>query len=492
MIKLFKRLIDQVSGSTGFLKAVTTLLSGTFIALLISYAAQPILTRLYTPEAFGLFDTFVSFIALLLPFASLRYEDAIMLPEEEEEALGVLGLTLSLVILVAAISASLTIFKTPVANWFGDQNLALCFIWIPPTLIAVRFAKLTELWLTRQKRYATISTGQVAQTALMAGSRIGLSKITSAMLPFGLMWGYIAGHVASASIYTHKILKTQPAFWQHISNRENIKQAVYRFRRFPRFSMPSTLLITLQSRLPIFFLLYFFDQATVGYYGRAFALFAVPLSLIGGAISQVFFVEGSIARRDHTLARLTTKVHSRLVTIGLFPTLAIMLTGPQVMGFFLGSAWEPAGEYLQWLAPWFFLASVASPLTRLFDILEQQRKDFLTSMVIFFIQMPLFVYGCLTGDLTMALIYLAAGGMLARIIHIVVLLRLAETSLRDALFPYGQQLLLSIPFLMLLYFVQSYSIGWLTTLTLAVTGAIFLLIVYWQLINATDNQSRQQ
>lgn len=492
MIKLFKRLIDQISGSTGFLKAVTTLLSGTFIALLISYVAQPILTRLYTPEAFGLFDTFVSFVALLLPFASFRYEDALMLPEEDEEALGVLGLTFSFVILIAAISLSLTVFRTPLSTWFGDENLALCFIWIPPTLIAVRFAKLTELWLTRQKSYATISTGQVAQTALMAGSRIALSSVTNVMLPLGLMWGYIAGHVASTSVYARKILKTQPAFWQHVSNTKNIKQAVHRFKRFPRYSMPSTLLITLQSRLPIFFLLYFFGQATVGYYGRAFALFAVPLSLIGGAISQVFFVEGALARREDTLARLTTKVHSRLVTIGLFPTLAIMLTGPQVMGFFLGSAWEPAGEYLQWLAPWFFLASVASPLTRLFDILEQQRKDFLTSMVIFLVQMPLFVYGCFTGDLKLALIFLAAGGILARIIHIVVLLRLSETPLREALFPYGQQVLLSIPFLGLLFFVQQYNIAWLTTLALAVTGAIFLLIVYWQLTNATDSQSRQQ
>ncbi|MFK7846717.1 MAG: lipopolysaccharide biosynthesis protein [Rhodothermales bacterium] len=492
MIKLFKRLFAQISGSTGFLKAVTTLLSGTFIALIISYAAQPILTRLYTPEAFGLFDTFVSIIALLLPFASLRYEDAIMLPEDDEEALGVLGLTFSLVVLVAAISTSLTVFKTPLANWFDEPSLALCFIWVPPTLIAVRFAKLTELWLTRQKRYSTISKGQVAQTALMAGSRIGFAKITNVMLPFGLMWGYIAGHVASASIYAHKILKTQPNFWQHIGHRESIRHAARRYKRFPRFSMPSTLLITLQSRLPIFFLLYFFDQATVGYYGRAFALFAVPLSLIGGAISQVFFVEGAIARRAHTLDKLTTKVHSRLVTIGLFPTLAIMLTGPQVMGFFLGSAWEPAGVYLQWLAPWFFLASVASPLTRLFDILEQQRKDFLTSMVIFFVQMPLFVYGCLTGDLMLALIYLAVGGILARIIHIVVLLRLSETPLRAALFPYGQQLLLSIPFLGLLYFVQGYNISWLTALTLAVSGAIFLLIVYWQLTKSTDSQSTQQ
>ncbi len=315
----------------------------------------------------------------------------------------------------------------------------------------------------------------------MATVRIALSRVTALHLPFGLLWGYIAGHVVSATWYASQVVRKHPTFARYFFNKEYITRAARRFKQFPRFSMPSTLLNTLQSRLPFLLLFFFFDESTVGYFGRAFALFAVPLSLIGNAISQVFFVEGAIARRENTLAKRTTKVHDRLVVLGLFPTLAILITGPQVMGFFLGEAMEPAGVYLQWLAPWFFMASIASPLTRIFDILEQQRTDFLTSIVIFTIQTGLFIFGCLTGDLMLALIYLSAGGFISRVIHVAVMLRLSGTSLKSALTPYVQQFLLSIPFLVILYFIQRLDTPWLTSAALALSGFVFLLLVYRRL-----------
>ncbi len=213
MINAFKNLVDRLLQGSGFMKAVSTLLSGTILAMLISYIAQPILTRLYTPEAFGLFDTFVSLVALLIPFASLRYEDAIMLPEDDEEALGILGLSFLLVVLASVLSFGLTFFEGAVIAWFQNPDLAMCLIWVPPALLALRFAKLSELWLNRRKQYAAISAGQIAQTGTMASLRIGLAKAAGTNLPFGLMWGYIAGYVASATWYVTKIVRSQKSFW---------------------------------------------------------------------------------------------------------------------------------------------------------------------------------------------------------------------------------------------------------------------------------------
>ncbi len=448
MMSSLRNLFDRLTKGSGFIKAVSTLLSGTFIALLISYGAQPILSRLYTPEAFGLLDALVAIIALLVPFATLRYEDALMLPEEDEEALGLLGLTFILVLLTTGICVLLWFFRDVLlalmpATSFKQSALLPHLIWIPPALAAIRFAKLNELWLNRKKAYGAISSGQVAQTGVMAVTRIVLAQLTNRALPIGLIGGYVAGYLASTFWYLRQILRVQGAFFKGIFNGAYIRHAVGRYKRFPLFAMPSTLLNTLQSRLPVLLLLVFFDATIVGYYGRAFALFAVPLSLIGYAISQVFFVEGADAMRNQTLSALTTKVHSRLITIGLFPTLALMLTGPEVVTLFLGAQWETAGLYLRWLAPWFFLASIASPLTRIFDLLEKQRIEFVTSTAIFLLQFTLFLYGCLTGDIWQAILYLAVGGSLARVLHIIVMLYLAGTPAKAALTPYVKQFLIA-------------------------------------------------
>ncbi|MEM8486607.1 MAG: oligosaccharide flippase family protein [Bacteroidota bacterium] len=498
MISSVRAFLDRLTNGSGFIKAVSTLLSGTLVALIISYLAQPVLARLYTPEAFGLLDALVAIIALLVPFATLRYEDALMLPENEEEALGILGLTFLLVLIVSGSCLLLLLFKDSLIALLPaaaqESTLLPHLLWIPPALAAIRFAKLTELWLNRKKAYAAISSGQVAQTGVMTAVRIVMAQFTNRMLPIGLISGYIAGYVASTIWYLRQITQLQKQFFRGIGNGTYIRFAARRYRRFPIYAMPSTLLNTLQSRLPVLLLLVFFGEAIVGYYGRAFALFAVPLSLIGYAISQVFFVEGADAIRTKTLPQLTTKVHSRLITVGLFPTLALMLTGPEVVRLFLGAPWETAGVYLRWLAPWFFLASIASPLTRIFDLLEKQRIEFVTSTTIFVLQISLFLYGCFTGDITQAIFYLALGGVLARIIHIVVMLRLAGTPARAAFTAYLKQLSIASPFLLVLYAVSLLDRPLITVAALVLTGLGFLGVVYRTLTSeaATGTQSRSQ
>ena len=65
------------------------LMAGTAVSMGISLLSSPILSRLYTPEEFGVLTTFTSVYSVLLIAATCRYELAILLPKEEEEALSV-------------------------------------------------------------------------------------------------------------------------------------------------------------------------------------------------------------------------------------------------------------------------------------------------------------------------------------------------------------------------------------------------------------------
>ena len=59
---------------------------GTAIAQGINILSTPILSRMYSPEDFGIAAVFVSLIFLLSVVASLRYELAIPLPKTERHA----------------------------------------------------------------------------------------------------------------------------------------------------------------------------------------------------------------------------------------------------------------------------------------------------------------------------------------------------------------------------------------------------------------------
>ena len=62
---------------------VLTLLSGGAAAFLIGYVAKLVLLRLYDPADFGVYEFVVAIVGILIPVASLRYEDAIVLPKSD-------------------------------------------------------------------------------------------------------------------------------------------------------------------------------------------------------------------------------------------------------------------------------------------------------------------------------------------------------------------------------------------------------------------------
>lgn len=85
--------LKQQSASS---RNVLKLAGGTAGSQVIAMAAAVILTRLYGPESFGVLATFVSILALLNVVSSLRYELAIAVPEDDDEAVALVWLCFGL------------------------------------------------------------------------------------------------------------------------------------------------------------------------------------------------------------------------------------------------------------------------------------------------------------------------------------------------------------------------------------------------------------
>ena len=69
-------------------------MTGTVLAQALGILAMPIITRLFAPDVFGLAAVFSSITAIIGVVACLRYEIAIMLPENHAEAVNILGVSL--------------------------------------------------------------------------------------------------------------------------------------------------------------------------------------------------------------------------------------------------------------------------------------------------------------------------------------------------------------------------------------------------------------
>ncbi len=91
-----------------FIKNSLSLISGNIVAQSISIATMPLITRLYTPEQFGVFSVIMSIVAVLGPISTLRLNEVIILPDNNEEANNIFILswsfTLTLTILLFFLS----------------------------------------------------------------------------------------------------------------------------------------------------------------------------------------------------------------------------------------------------------------------------------------------------------------------------------------------------------------------------------------------------
>ncbi len=85
-------------------KHVATLGLGSFVSQLIPIAASLILSRMYSPKAYGDWGIFISYAGILTVLVSGRYELAILRPKKEVGALNLVALSTLLAFAVSIVS----------------------------------------------------------------------------------------------------------------------------------------------------------------------------------------------------------------------------------------------------------------------------------------------------------------------------------------------------------------------------------------------------
>ncbi len=464
--------------NSGLRGPILKLLSATGYAAMLGYAGMLVLVRLYPKESFGLFDFVISVVAILTPFVSLRYEDSLMLAEKDRDGAHSFLLAFGTTIVLSLSLLLFLPFKVEIALFFKKPLIAEWLWVVPVALIVVRFAKFSELWLGRQERFGRISIGQMSYTTTMTGIKIGGGIISNS--PAGLVYGYLAGSLTGILVNVRLVLHSLRVALSGGISMSRIGYLATRYRRFPIFTMPAAVVAMMGTRLPFLLLAYYFSFAALADFGRAFSVVFVPLSLLGVAVSQVFFVRGVEARRAGTVALITDTVHQRLVFLAWFPTVVVMIAGPDIFQFLLGEPWRTSGVIARYIAPWILFSAVASPLSRLFDVLERQRLELLTNSGLFIVVAAALVYGGSRGDLFLTLLLLGIGGGLVRIWQITVLLSIAGMTRLSFLKPYLRYALYSLPWLLLVAVAVIWTSPFVVTITTAAGGLGYLASVVYR------------
>lgn len=388
------------------------LVGGTASAQVMMVLAAPLLTRLYSPEDFGLLAVYVGLLGLLTVIASLRYELAIPLPEDDQEAANLVILCLLVVLGITMASALLVwLAGETITQTLGVPRLAQYFWLLPIGVLLTGTYQVFSYWAIRTKQFPTIARTRIRQAFTTIGIQLLAFKAGGIALLFGQASGQGMGSITLA-----RAALTRPEFRQW--NCQGVRHAANRYRQFPIFSTWSGFFNAAGRQLPPLMFAALFSVGAAGFYALAHRVLAMPMSIIGQAVGNVFFANAAEAYREERLGPLVSKVHDTLAQIAMPPALILIVAGPELFALVFGEQWRQAGEFARWMAPWLYMVFITSPLSTLFLVMEKQRQSMLFEAVLLLARLGAIITGAWFGDLTLAVILFSFSSALCWVIFL--------------------------------------------------------------------------
>ena len=345
----------RVPGKGGYARNVLVLLTGTTIAQAIPIAFSPVLTRLYGPRDFGVLAIFVAVTTVLGAIATGRYEMAIMIADDESDALNVASLCVVIALTLAtALLLVVALWGADMATLLGSSDLHKWLFVAPPTIFLLGLFNALNYYNARHKNYGDIARATAGKSVATVAVQIGSGAAGAGA--GGLIWGQLAAGLASNG----RLLKSSRRLAVGIEpSRREMWRLARRFRRFPTLSMPAILANNLSVQLTNVLISGFFSVMTLGQYSLVQRALGLPSSLIGQSVGQVFFQRASEERRRTGRAvQIFDATSLRMAMLGVPAFVAIFFSAPALFAFVFGDPWRDAGEYARLLAPLFCIRFV--------------------------------------------------------------------------------------------------------------------------------------
>ncbi len=353
-------------------RGMGTLALGTVVARLIGVASIPVLTRIFSPEDYGVLSIFTALVAMLVPVLTLRYGVAIPLPRQDGMAMNLMALSAALMLAMSlTISVGLWAFGPALLRLMSMEALVSYWWLVALGIVGTGSYELLSMWATRRRAYRIIAQTQVFQAAIGSLLKIGLGLL--ALKPLGLLLGQVVAQSGGIGSFITRFWADFRRTASMISLRRMGFVARY-YRGFPAYRLPSQVLLVFSIQAPLLFTAALYDAETTGQLGLALMALALPVNLLGQAVGKAYYAEiAQLSRKaPNEIWVITKSVQKRIFMIGIPPTLVIMIFGPDLFSLAFGEIWSIAGLFAAILSVYLLLQLTSAPLIQVLNLFNKQ------------------------------------------------------------------------------------------------------------------------
>ena len=345
-----------------FIRNTSKLVSGTTIAQLIPILIQPILRRYYSAEIFGTYAVYLSIIGILYGIASLRYEQAIISPEDKNEACSIFTVAqLFNIIFSVLLFIVILLFKNSILSFFNISEEYSVYLFIAPAgIFLFNLQQSINLWLIRNKAF-----GGVSKIKIVRRSSEGLFQLLFRYLRFsgGLLLGDILGHISNIIYGSIQIFKK--GFTLKGIRWKNLKDTISKYSEYPKYNAITSFLNAFSMLVPVILINKYYGAENAGLFDLSRLLLLTPAALMAGAFSNIMLQR--VAEKSKKKHFFINEIFFLLAIGGIISIVEFVVLfffGEQLFSIIFGGSWTFSGtisKILIWpYIVYFFTISLSS------------------------------------------------------------------------------------------------------------------------------------
>ncbi|MBO4730946.1 MAG: oligosaccharide flippase family protein [Bacteroidaceae bacterium] len=376
------------------------------------------LGRLFTPEDFGLYNIFYSYIEVLIILSTCKYELAIVIADNDDEAARLTRLTLRLNAIISILLLTVGLILALTHTHLSSLPPQL-YLLIPPMVFFCGTTRVYTFLFNRYKHYRQIATSEVVTSFGGTLLKILFGVLNSAFqflhtlgMPLGTILGKVAGNIYYRIQIEKLKLKIEDTEQKIIGRSREISTFNFQlstYKNFPLYAMPKELVSSFSANLPFIWLSIHFDNALIGLFGLALTLSMRPVGILANAFEKVFFASYSErVRQRQPLWRDTMRFVGVLNAVVIPVVVVAFFFAEPLFTFLFGDKWIGTGYYVRCIIPWLVVLLNANSLAFVANIFSTQRIDFFFQLTQLVLRLAALWIGIHAGNFQLAILLVCA------------------------------------------------------------------------------------
>jgi O-antigen/teichoic acid export membrane protein len=363
------------------------------VSLLLSF----VLTRLLSPEEFGIAGiamviVFVAFIFLDMGFARALVQKK-EVGQPEYSSVFFLNLLLGILLMVVCFFTA-----GPLAIFYEQKKLEPVLKTLSVLFLINSLSLVPGAILLREMKFKWI-----AVAGMIGAVAAGVISILMAVRGYGV-WSLVAQYLISASltaILSFCFVKWRPAWIMS-------KKALHPLWVYGSRMFSSSILSSIVTRLDVFIIAKLFNASTLGYYTRAQSIDSAVKSLSTGSLTSIFFPAAAKLQDDRNRLVQFYRRYLHFVSflsVGLAGLLYLIT--PDLFRILFTAKWDMAADYFQIMC----IAGAVWPMSALMVSLiaasGNSKTFFRLELIRTVIQLPAYFFGIMAGVTTFLWVFVA-------------------------------------------------------------------------------------